>query len=211
LGRARGLASPPLLFAIVARVFELYAIPRLFLNLQNTRPPNVPVTMTIDGYVSPGSRRSDDRDERLARRCAVRSPTPTPVRLAGHRRLSRQGHRAWITATSPAVVEVRAGLNGRSVGSVLPRAAPGAIDRIAGYWLPALATAMSPDPPRRLTWSAVAATGRRPQLQASRLAPRSCVLQGAADVDRWGRAAIPGARALCRYSRRLQNVRGVSC
>jgi hypothetical protein len=217
--RADWRHTPPACSAIVARSYSSFTrFPAWFLNLQNTRPPNVPVTMTIDGYVNPrdaGALTIETNGARVLRG----SIGATPIASAAG------GTIAVSLPPGPSRVQITADFIGSSwkfapawngtdlFGSVLTtRTAPGAIDRLAGYWLPALATAVSLIFLGAWTWSAVAAIGPTPAIAIWVVgAAILFAAVGVADVDRWGRPTVLllALALVVPMPRRLQNVRGV--
>ena len=201
--RADWRSSTPSCSAIMARPYISFTrFPVWFLNLQDTRPPRVPVRMTVDGYLrapTAGTLTFDVRGTTTA---------PQPVMLPAG--ISRVQFDATFTGSDWAFVPR---WNGRDVFSAVAttRALPGTADRMLGralptatsllalgvivLWLAGAMFAFAPNPPM-IAWMAAATV--------------ICATAGAMDFDHVGRLTVglllvPIALPI---PERLQNVRG---
>jgi hypothetical protein len=201
--RADFRAATPQCSAIVARQYSSFTrFPVWFMNLQDTRPPRVPVHVFVDGFVRTPEAGVLTID--VAGTTAAPKSWPLP---AGVSPVHFDG--VFTGSEWKFVPE----WNGRDVfGAVsTTRSMPGALDRVfgaivpaaitlvalalVGSWLAAALLALSPTWPM-LAWVAIAAT--------------ACAAAGTLDFDRTGRltVALLIAAVVVPVPERLRNLRG---
>ena len=202
-GRADWRSSVPVCSAIMARPFISFTrFPVWFLNLQDTRPPRVPVRVIVDGYLrasGPGMLTFDVRGTTAA---------PAPVSLAAG--VSHVQFDGVFNGSDWALVPR---WNGRDVFSAVAttRLPPTSVDRVLGAVLPAATAVLAVG--LIALWFVGAMFALTPSLSMlawMTTATVACALAGALDFDRVGRltVALLLVPIVLSTPERLRNVRG---
>ena len=202
--RADWRSPTPECSAIAARPYLSFTrFPAWFLNLQDTRPPRVPVHVTIDGYVrasQPGSL-TVDVDGATAFQ-GTSGPMPAGVSHVRFDGLFNGSQWKFVpfwngTDIFSAVATTRSmpGALDRVLGNVLPSAVTFVAMAVMVAWLVSALLALAPTLPM-FAWMVLAAT--------------TCAVTGALDFDRFGRLTVVLfiAAAVLPVPDRLKNLRG---
>jgi len=216
--RADWRSATPQCSAIAARQYISFTrFPVWFLNLQDTRPPRVPVHVFMDGFVrapQPGRLTVD-----------VEGTDAKPLELelpAGVSRLQFDGVFSgsewkfvprWHPSTSSGQVLATSPEQSLDVFTALntTRSTPGAMDRLFGDILPAAITAVALA--IIAAWIAaafLALSPTWPMLAWMAFAAATCAVAGTLDFDRFGRLAVALliAALVVPIPERLRNIRG---
>ena len=201
--RADWRSPVPQCSAIMARPYISFTrFPVWFLNLQDTRPPRVPVRVSVDGYLRapiPGTLTFDVRGANTA---------PAPVSLAAG--VSHVQFDGMFNGSDWALVSR---WNGRDVFSAVAttRLPPTVADRMLGAVLPAATAALSLGLIALWFVGAMFALGPSVSVLAwMTAATAACAVAGALDFDRFGRltVALFLITIVLPIPERLRNVQG---
>ncbi len=201
--RADWRSTTPQCSAIMARSYGSFTrFPVWFLNLQDTRPPRVPVRVIVDGYVrtrGPGSLAFGLRGTTAGPAAQTLSPGVSHVHFDG------------VFHGSDWALVPR--WNGRDVFSALPttRSFPTAADRVLGGILPAAISALALS--LIALWFVDAMVAIHPSVSMLTwmvVAAAVCAVAGAVDFDRFGRLTVGLllVTVALPIPARLRNVRG---
>jgi hypothetical protein len=201
--RADFRSATPLCSAITARQYISFTrFPVWFLNLQDTRPPRIPVHVFIDGFVR--------TPEAGVLTVGVGGTTAAPVSRQLPAGVSPVHFDGVFTGSEWKFVPE---WNGRDVFRAVSttRSMPGAMDRVFGAVLPAAITIVALA--LVASWLAgtlLALSPTWPMLAWMTFATTTCAVTGTLDFDRWGRlsVALLIAAILVPIPERLRHVRG---